>query len=224
MNTQIIIFDFDGTIADTKEAVIQITNRLAPQFGFAPFTPVEIAQYQHLTTREIIQQSRVSWWKIPFLIQRVKQELKQELKTIQPISGIEAALEQLKAHQFQLGIITSNSEENAIQFLRQNGLLHYFNFIESSFHLLGKHKIIQRLLRQKKLSPERVIYIGDETRDIEAARKSGVKIIAVSWGFNSVTALTKGQPDALIHHPNELLCFMTAYSYQSPFQSKITPS
>jgi phosphoglycolate phosphatase len=219
MNTQIIIFDFDGTIADTKETVIAITNRLAPEFGFSPLNEIEIAYYQDLTAREIIKESRVSWWKIPFLLQRVKRELKQEIQTIQPIAGIETALEELKAHQFQLGIITSNSEDNAIQFLRQHGLLHYFNFIESSFNLLGKDKVIQRLLRQKKVSPEAATYVGDETRDIEAARKSGVRMVAVSWGFNSVTALTKGEPDALIYHPSELPYFMTTYSYQSHLNS-----
>ena len=219
MNTQIIIFDFDGTIADTKETVIAITNRLAPEFGFSPLDEIEIARYQDLTARELIKESRVSWWKIPFLIQRVKRELKQEIPTIQPIAGIETALEELKAYQFQLGIITSNSEDNASQFLRQHGLLHYFNFIESSFHLLGKDKVIQRLLRQKKFSPEAVTYVGDETRDIEAARKSGVRMIAVSWGFNSVAALTKGEPDALTHHPSELPYVMTTYADQSHLKS-----
>ncbi|WP_041596398.1 HAD-IA family hydrolase [Halothece sp. PCC 7418] len=204
MNTPVIIFDFDGTIADTKEAVIAIINRLAPEFGFSPLSESEIARYENLTTREILKQSRVSWWKLPFLIQRVKQELKQEIPNIQPISGIEETLEALKSHQFQLGIITSNSEENAIQFLRQHGLLHYFNFVESSFHLLGKHKVIQRLLRQKKFSSQVAIYVGDETRDIEAARKSGVRMIAVSWGYNSATALHSCQPDLLIHNPSEL--------------------
>ncbi|MDR9403328.1 MAG: HAD-IA family hydrolase [Halothece sp. Uz-M2-17] len=212
MNTQVIIFDFDGTIADTKEAVIAISNRLAPEFGFSPLSEVEIARYENLTTREIIKQSQVSWWKIPFLIQRVKQELKREIPSIQPISGIEEALEQLKFHQFQLGIITSNSEENAIQFLRQHGLLHYFNFVQSSFHLFGKHKVIQRLLRQKQISPSVATYVGDETRDIEAAQKSGVKMVAVSWGFNSATALEKCQPEILIHHPSELSKIVIASS------------
>ena len=204
MKTQFIIFDFDGTIADTQDALVAITNRLAPEFGFAPVQPEEVAHYKHLTTREIIKQSRIRWWKIPCFIQRVKEELKEEMKAIQPISGIEAALEELKNHHFQLGIITSNSEENAIQFLRQHGLLHYFNFVESSFHLFGKNKVIQRFLRDKNLSPKTVTYVGDETRDIEAARKSGVNIVAVSWGFNAADALTKSKPDVLIAHPSEL--------------------
>jgi phosphoglycolate phosphatase len=206
MNNKTIIFDFDGTIADTQETVIAITNRLAPEFGYPPLHEEEIAYFRELTTREIIKQSQVSLWQLPFLIQRLKKELKQEIKTVQPIPGMVNALEELKREHFQLGIITSNSEDNAIQFLRQHGLLHYFNFVESSSHLFGKSKVIKRLLRQKRISRELVTYVGDETRDIEAARKSGVRIVAVSWGFNTATVLAKCQPDALISHPGELAC------------------
>jgi phosphoglycolate phosphatase len=210
MDTKLIIFDFDGTIADTQEAVISITNRLAPEFGFSPLNEEDIAHYRHLRAREIIRQSRVSWWQIPFLMKRVKEELKKEILTIQPITGMETALEQLKQQNFQLGIITSNSQENATQFLRQHGLLHCFNFVESSFYLFGKDKVIKRLLRQKKISPEATTYVGDETRDIEAARKSGVKVVAVGWGFNAATALANCQPDALIFHPSELVCCLVS--------------
>lgn len=209
MNTQVIIFDFDGTIADTQNTIITITNRLAPEFNYPPLSEEEIARLRGLTTREIIKQSRVSLWKIPFLIKRVKQELKKEMQTVKPIPGMENALEELKKNNFQLGIITSNSEENAIYFLRQHGLLHCFNFIKSSSHLFGKGKVIKQLLREKKIAPETAIYVGDETRDIEAARKSGVKIIAVSWGFNTGTALAKCEPDVLISDPSELPLMMT---------------
>lgn len=60
-------------------------------------------------------------------------------------------------------------------------------------------------MQQENLSFEEVIYIGDETRDIEAARKSYVKAIAVSWGFNSKEVLAEQNPDFLIHQPQELI-------------------
>jgi phosphoglycolate phosphatase-like HAD superfamily hydrolase len=65
--------------------------------------------------------------------------------------------------------------------------------------------VINRFLKQANLTPEEVIYVGDETRDIEAAKRSQIKMIAVSWGFNSKTVLAEHNPDFLIHHPNELI-------------------
>ena len=83
-----------------------------------------------------------------------------------------------------------------------------FDFIYSGVTIFGKTTIINNVLRQKHFQPESVIYVGDETRDIESAKKANIKVIAVSWGFNSPEALSKQNPDFLIHHPHELLAVM----------------
>ena len=69
----------------------------------------------------------------------------------------------------------------------------------------NKTKIINNVLRQKQIKTQEVIYVGDETRDIEASKKANVKICSVTWGFNSEEALAKENPDFLIHHPRELV-------------------
>lgn len=215
MDTHLVIFDFDGTIADTKELVINIINRLAPEFGFVALDETKIAHFQKLTAKEVIKQSRVHWWQLPFLNKRVREEFQKEISHISLIEGMMDVLEILKQNNCHLGIITSNSEDNASQVLREHGFLHCFNFIESSFHLFGKDKVIKRILKDKNIPPERVTYVGDETRDIEAARKSGVRSVAVSWGFNTAEALAKCQPDILIHHPSELLSLIQPICQQT---------
>ncbi len=45
-----------------------------------------------------------------------------------------------------------------------------------------------------------MIYVGDETRDITAAQKSQVQVVAVAWGFNSPQILSQFNPDHLIDH------------------------
>jgi phosphoglycolate phosphatase-like HAD superfamily hydrolase len=77
--------------------------------------------------------------------------------------------------------------------------------VGSGLALFGKGRVIQRLLRRHHLNPEDVIYVGDETKDIEAARKIGIKVISVSWGYNSSQALAAEHPDFLIYRPEELL-------------------
>lgn len=61
------------------------------------------------------------------------------------------------------------------------------------------------LLRKYGIRPEETIYVGDETRDIEAARKTNIEIIAVSWGYNSKQLLEKQKPDFLIDKPRQLV-------------------
>ena len=89
-------------------------------------------------------------------------------------------------------------------FLKNNGL-NFFGFIYTESNLFGKGRALNNLLIKHRLDPEETIYIGDEVRDIEAAKKAGIKIISVSWGFNSAKLLQKAKPDFLINKPKELL-------------------
>lgn len=202
---KVIIFDFDGTIADSFAAVLRITNQLAAEFGYAPARPEDVPRLKNLSSREIVKQSKVSSFKLPFLLQRLRDELNREMHQVQPIAGMKTALLKLKQQGYRLGIVTSNSRENVIAFLKAQDLDSIFDFVVSGLALFGKGRVIQRLLRRYHLNPEDVIYVGDETRDIEAARKIGIKVISVSWGYNSSQALAAEHPDFLIHRPEELL-------------------
>ncbi|OCQ92811.1 carotenoid oxygenase [Nostoc sp. MBR 210] len=205
MTQKVIVFDFDGTIADTVDALVGIANRLATEFGYKQITPEQLAHLRNLTSREIIKYSGVSLLKIPFLLRKVKSELKNKIHEFHPIPGIREALTELKNHGYQLGIITSNSKENVTAFLNNHELDNLFDFIYSGVTIFGKTTIINNLLKQKKLSTQAVIYVGDETRDIEASKKANIKVVAVTWGFNSPEVLLKQKPDFLINHPSELL-------------------
>ncbi|MER3493764.1 MAG: carotenoid oxygenase [Mastigocladus sp. ERB_26_2] len=205
MTQKVIIFDFDGTIADTVDALVSIANRLAKEFGYVQITPEELALLRNLTSREIINYSGISIFRIPFLVKKVKGELKSKIPELKPIPGMKETLIDLKNAGHRLGIITSNSKDNVTEFLRINELDNLFEFIYSGITIFGKTTIINNLLKQKQLKPEEVIYVGDETRDIEASKKANIKVVAVTWGFNSPEVLAKQNPNYLIHHPSELL-------------------
>lgn len=202
---KVIIFDFDGTIADSFEAVLRISNQLAAEFGYPVTRSEDVYHLKNLSSREIIRRSKLSPFKIPFLLRRLRRELKQEISQLKPIPGMKAVLRSLKQQGNQLGIVTSNSCENVRAFLDAQGLTDVFDFIGSGLMLFGKGRIIQRILKQYNLDRATVVYVGDETRDIEAAHRIGIQIISVSWGFNSSQVLAAANPDVLIHQPEELL-------------------
>ncbi|KAB8330596.1 HAD-IA family hydrolase [Scytonema tolypothrichoides VB-61278] len=205
MTQKVIIFDFDGTVADTVDALVSIANRLAGEFGYIPITQEELSLLRNLSSREIIKYSGISVLKIPFLVKKVKTELKNKIKELKPISGIKEALVALNNEGYRLGIITSNSLENVTAFIQVNDLDNLFEFIYSGVTIFGKTTIINNVLKQKQIKPQEVIYVGDETRDVEASKKANIKVIAVTWGFNSQEVLAKQNPDFLIHHPSQLL-------------------
>lgn len=204
MTIKLVFFDFDGTIADTLNVVVSITNRLALEFGHKPIEPEELAKIQKFSSRQIIKYSGISILKVPFLLAKVKAELKNEIQTVEPFPELKPVLMELRNQVDTLGILSSNSEENIITFLSANNL-ELFDFIHTEAPLFSKSRIINKILKQTNIKPEESIYVGDETRDIEAAKRSHVKAIAVSWGFNSKEILAQQNPDFLIHEPTELI-------------------
>jgi len=110
----------------------------------------------------------------------------------------------LKEEGYKLGIITSAPKESVDKFLEKNGL-NLFDFIYSEGNIFGKDKVMTNIMKEKNLNPKQVFYVGDETRDIEAAKRAGIKTIAVTWGFNNEKILLKESPDHLIKKPADLL-------------------
>lgn len=104
---------------------------------------------------------------------------------------------------FHLGILTSNTHENVKQFLEKNEL-DFFEFIRTGKSVFGKSHLINKIVRQRKVAKSSVYYVCDEIRDIEATKKSGIKSIAVTWGYNTKDALIKENPDFLVDTPDEL--------------------
>jgi len=176
--TKVIIFDFDGTLADTIDILLSITNRLSAEFGFKSATKEELAQLSNLNSWQILQYSGISIFKFPLLIRRLKAELHSEVPHIQLFPGIKEVLLELKKRGFQLGIITSNSRENVLGALEKNGLQDTFTFIYSG-STFGKHKVINKWLRIENIHTEKVVYVGDEIRDIDAAKK--VVLLCKGW-------------------------------------------
>ena len=223
MTLKVIVFDFDGTLADTYDAFIEIANSLSEEFGYKPVKEQEQENLKNLSAKDLIKQSEISIFKIPFVLKRLKSELTHKIQELEPIKDIPYCVKQLKSQGYSLGIITSNAEENVVSFLKNHQLEQFFEFIYAGTTLFWKHKIIKKLLKEKQLLPHEVMYIGDETRDIHSAKKSRVQCVGVTWGFNSSQALAKQEPDFLIHNPYELMTILDNSQYDiMDEQSKVT--
>jgi phosphoglycolate phosphatase len=203
-NSKLIIFDFDGTLADTLGALLRISNRLAPEFGYSQIGDEQFASLKYLSSWEIIKLSKVALWKLPFLLKRVKEEFPGEVRNVRLFPGVIELLNTLKMQGYRLGIVSSNAEQNIRSLLGQNQIEHLFDFVTTA-STFGKGKAIGKLLKQYKCSKSDAIYIGDEIRDIQAARSIEIRVVAVGWGFNAPTALIDRQPDLLITKPLALI-------------------
>lgn len=70
-----ILFDFDGTIADTLSLVLAIFNRISPEYGLSPLKAEEVRELRSMTSQEILRQAQIPFWQVIALVIRAKQEL-----------------------------------------------------------------------------------------------------------------------------------------------------
>jgi phosphoglycolate phosphatase len=106
----LIIFDFDGTIADSLEIFIEATNRLSKEFGCQQISADQVAYFRTLNLRAMIQQIGIPGWKLPFFLRRFRQELNHLVADLQLVDGMREVLLELKQQNHRLGIVTSNSQ------------------------------------------------------------------------------------------------------------------
>ena len=203
-NSDYIILDFDGTIADTLDLGIEIFNRIAPEYNYLPVGPEERELFRTKRPQELFEVYGISRLKLLTLMLRVRKEMRRHVSEMKPFTGMDAALREISNSGYGMGILTSNSVENVRKFLGINNLTTLFDFIYSGRSFLGKEKLIRKLLIHEKLSKGRVVYVGDETRDIEASRAAGIPVIAVSWGLNSRDLLASLAPDQIADKPEDL--------------------
>lgn len=205
MRNKIIIFDFDGTIADGLYCVIGVFRSISGKYGLKKMSTAEMEKLIKTTSSaEFFKELNLSFWKAPFAIRAARKELSRQMDKIKIFSEIENVLAKLKKRGHILCILTSNSQENIDYFLKKNNLT-VFDFAYGGCGLFGKSRFMKKILKKYNCNTSEAVSIGDETRDIEAAKKCNITSVAVSWGFNSRNILEKYQPDYLIDNPEDLL-------------------
>ncbi|OQY39078.1 MAG: hypothetical protein B6226_02615 [Candidatus Cloacimonetes bacterium 4572_65] len=198
-----ILFDFDGTLADTLPLGFELYNEVAEQYNFIPAVDSELPQLMNMTIMEILKVKEIPLYMLPKTLLNVRKKMKQRLIEVSPFEGIKDFLLDLKKAGYHLSIISSNSKENMVKFFEIHEM-NVFNYIYSSTSLFGKDKLIKHYLKAVKTTKESVIYIGDEVRDIDSAKVSKIDVIGVTWGYNDRNLIEQHEPTYIVDSITEL--------------------
>lgn len=204
MPYSLAIFDLDGTLADSFPWFLRVLNEIADRFGFRRVADDEIEGLRHASTREILNTLQVPLWKLPMIARYVRRLKAEHAATIPLFPGVEAMLRTLANNGVQLALVTSDSEANARQKLGAAAAL--ISHFDCSASLFGKAAKFRRVGRRAGVKPANVIAIGDEVRDIEAARSAGIACGAVSWGYAAPAALRALAPDHMFERIEDVAC------------------
>jgi phosphoglycolate phosphatase-like HAD superfamily hydrolase len=196
-----IIFDFDGTLADSLPLFIELGQELTG----IQITPEDVGRYRNMPSRDILKEVKVPIYRFPALLVKGKALMMKRMNEVKAFPGLNEVVESLGADpQNKLYVVSSNSAGIINSFLKTNGLSDNFASIYGNVGLFSKAQAIKKVMKREGFGVADSVYIGDEVRDIEAAQKVGMPIVSVTWGFNGRQLLEKSKPIYLVDTPKEI--------------------
>ena len=198
----LVIFDLDGTLADSFAWFLRVVNGVARAYHFKPITDDAVEPLRRAGSREILRRLEVPLWKLPAIARHMRALKREQVDSITLFPGAAAVLRSLSGAGLTLALVSSDSEENARRQLGDSAAC--FSHFACGASIFGKAAKFRRIVRRAGVPHARTIAIGDEVRDIEAARAAGIACGAVAWGFAAPETLAALGPDMMFERMEDV--------------------
>ncbi|MEJ7930060.1 HAD hydrolase-like protein [Ramlibacter sp. AN1015] len=198
----LVIFDFDGTLADTYPVFVAALEEVVAGQRLRPIDRVELERMRGGHGRALMQRLGVRWWQVPRVGAAMLHAMTQRRAQMRLFPGVAQALESLARGGSTVAVVTSNSEDNVRAVLGPSA--GHVSVFECGAAVFGKAARFRRVLRRTGVSAREAIAVGDELRDHEAARRCGIGFAAVAWGYTAPQALRNAGPECFIECPEAL--------------------
>ncbi|HEX8287903.1 MAG TPA: HAD hydrolase-like protein [Pyrinomonadaceae bacterium] len=208
MKYKLVIFDFDGTLADSFPWFLRIINDVAEKYRFRPIEDHEIEALRGYDNRKIIEHLKMPVWKMPFVTRYMRKIMTKDIHGISLFPGVNQMLRNLIAGGLETAIVTSNSTANVRTVLgpENTNLIKYY---ACGARLFGKPAKIKKVLRWSGVNPAEAICVGDEIRDLQAAHSVGAAFGAVSWGYARPESFTPLSPEEVFLNISDIVVKLT---------------
>ena len=196
MTYRLAIFDFDGTLADSFPWFLQVVNEAADVYRFRRIEEVDREALRGYDARRIIRHLQLPMWKVPLVARWMRKRMAGDLSTIRLFPGVTEMLRRLDDGGVTIAVVSSNAEANVRHVLGAENAARVRHF-GCGASLFGKRPLLRRALRAGGVAPGGAIAIGDEVRDLDAARAERIAFGAVAWGFTRLDALAARGPEEI---------------------------
>lgn len=201
----LVIFDYDGVLADTLDDLIRFGQEACNQLGVNHVVTKD--DLSNLEVMSFATYGRACEVPEPLIDEFVKISLDLFAKKASPpaiFNGVSEVIQHFSS-KHKIAIVTTNSSQNVHAFLTQHGLDSLVHAVYGVDTPGSKaHKIA--LARERFVrNGEAIFMIGDALSDVRAAKEAGVTSIAVTWGHQSLETLLRGEPDHVVNNPHELI-------------------
>jgi len=197
----IIMFDFDGVVADSLEVYFGEFTRACHELGFHRLNSREA--FLRLFEGNVVRQlfwAGFPMYRIRRLLRTFAPRIAEAQRRVSPFAEMPEVVRDLAAV-YPVYVITSNATDTILDFLLRHNICGIRDVLGSDKERSKVKKIRSIMRRHPGLTP---CYIGDTKGDIREARHAGAVPIAVAWGWHTVAKLLEGKPELVVDTPQSL--------------------
>lgn len=213
MSLKYVLFDFDGTLVDSNEAVVSMLHQAAVYHRGRPFSKEELNAIIGRPIRE--QMAYLSEERADELVDYYRLEYRKVRDDLtKPYEGMREVLMALKALDLKIGIVSNKGRsgiDHGLALLALSDLIDVSiskdDVVLTKPHPEGIFKALEAL-GDSKAAPTSYVFIGDSGHDIECGKAAGCKSILVGWTLIERDQLMALEPDAIVETPEDLLKYL----------------
>jgi phosphoglycolate phosphatase len=204
MKYKLVIFDFDGTLADSYPWFLTILQELTKRYRLPNLGPADLEKLRAFDIKQILKEYKIPLWKVVLIGNHLKKLMSSQIEHVSLVNGMQPVLDSLREQNIQMAVVTSNAEKNVRRVLGPQNMA-YFDYIESGVSMFGKKSKFQKILKKSGVAASEALSIGDEIRDLKSARDAHIPFGAVSWGYTALKTLQSHAPEEEFESPHQIL-------------------
>lgn len=201
---RLAIFDFDGTLADSFPCFLEALNAAAARYGFRGIDARDLDALRGLGSWQLMERLEIPLWQVPMITAFVRRRMGEQASDVKLFPGVHEAMEDLVANGVTLAIVTSNSEAS-VRGILGDRLASLVKDYRCDVSIFGKRPRLRQALAATRTAADDAIVIGDELRDLKAARAEGIAFGGVCWGFTLPGALRAAEPELMFERVDDIV-------------------
>lgn len=202
MNFELLVFDLDGTLVDSREDIAHTVNHVLALYHLSPLPDHAIAAYVGRGVASLVrsvlgEENRHLYKKAMPLFKAYYAEHLLDHTALYP--GVRELLDSLEG--YRKAVLTNKPTVYSVRILEGLGVAGFFEAVLGGDDVRAKKPAPDALIdlaRQLHIAPEKMLMIGDSTVDIETGKNAGVKTCAVTYGFGEKEDLLRAGPDYIL--------------------------
>lgn len=210
-----LVFDWDGTLADSASSIIRCKQDLAKKYHLSLPSPITVKSVLgkgfDLAMKTCFPDAE------PNLLNSLKKEYHQQIASgIYPVKlfeGVSEVIHALQQDGYKLAIATAKAEQELKKDPSYQALSYLFQEVccAGNFKEKPAPDMLDYILKKYELTPNSILMIGDTVTDLEMAKNAGVKAVAVTYGAHTKNELNAATPIGLINNIKALIPFIAAW-------------